>query len=192
VARLETLPQVEIDSRKALRQWLQKHHEKHSAIWLVTFKKPDVRYIPYDEIVEEVLCFGWIDSLPRKLDDKRSMLLLAPRKPRSAWSGLNKQRVGKLMAAGLMRPAGLAAIETAKASGTWNKLDAVENLTIPKDLAACLKGKARENFDAFPRSVKRGILEWIEQAKKPETRQKRIEETVTKAAGNIRANQWRQ
>jgi uncharacterized protein YdeI (YjbR/CyaY-like superfamily) len=144
--------------------------------------------------VEEALCFGWIDSLPRKLDEKRSMLLLAPRKAKSAWSALNKARVEKLLAAKLMQPAGLAVIAAAKASGHWSKLDAVELLEIPDDLGKALakSAAARKNFDTFPRSVRRAILEWIIQAKKPETRAARITETVSKAKDNIRANQWRQ
>jgi uncharacterized protein YdeI (YjbR/CyaY-like superfamily) len=99
-----------------------------------------------------------------------------------------------LIAAGLMAPAGLAKIEAAKQDGSWNALDAIEALEIPLDLAAALSANpiAQQHFDAFPRSVKRGILEWISVAKKPETRAKRVEETAHLAAENIRANQWRQ
>jgi uncharacterized protein YdeI (YjbR/CyaY-like superfamily) len=185
---------IEIASRDALRHWLTRHHEQKDSIWLVTWKKPDPRYIPYGDVVEEALCFGWVDSLPRKLDERQSMLLLSPRKARSAWSKLNRDRVERLMAAGLMMPAGLKVVEDAKAAGLWTKLDAVEALEIPDDLAkAFLKSKtAHTNFDAFPKSTRRGILEWILQAKKPETRAARIAETVEKAKDNIRANQWRQ
>jgi uncharacterized protein YdeI (YjbR/CyaY-like superfamily) len=190
----EDLQRVEVTSRKALRGWLSKNHTQNESVWLVTYKKPDTRYIPYGDVVEEVLCFGWVDSLPRKLDDRRSMLLLAPRKAKSAWSKPNKERVERLMKAGLMKPAGLKVVEEAKAKGLWNKLDAVEALETPPDLAKALaKFKtAQKNFEAFPRSAKRGILEWILQARKPETRAARIVETVEKAKDNIRANQWRQ
>jgi uncharacterized protein YdeI (YjbR/CyaY-like superfamily) len=190
----EDLQRVEVTSRKALRDWLSKNHTQKESVWLVTHKKPDTRYIPYGDVVEEVLCFGWVDSLPRKLDDRRSMLLLAPRKAKSAWSKPNKERVERLMKAGLMKPAGLKVVEEAKAKGLWNKLDAVEALETPPDLAKALaKFKtAQKNFEAFPRSAKRGILEWILQARKPETRAARIVETVEKAKDNIRANQWRQ
>ena len=122
------------------------------------------------------------------------MLLVTPRKPKSAWSALNKQRAERLIAAGLMTPAGLAVIEAAKRSGTWEALDAVEALSLPADLVARFAAAppvAQSHFDAFPRSVKRAILEWIQLAKKPETRAKRIDETVTKATINVRANQWR-
>ncbi|MDE2385014.1 MAG: YdeI/OmpD-associated family protein [Alphaproteobacteria bacterium] len=185
---------VEISSRAELRAWLSKHHGQPQSIWLVTRKKPDPRNVPYNDIVEEALCFGWVDSLPRALDEKRSMLRLSPRKPGSAWSKLNKQRVATLIASGLMQPAGLAVVEAAKASGTWDRLNEVEELHVPDDLAATLKKNkmAKGYFDLFPRSVKRAILEWILSAKKQETRASRIAETVSKAEKNIRANQWRQ
>lgn len=121
------------------------------------------------------------------------MLWFAPRKAGTGWSKLNKTRVEKLLQAGLMTPAGLAKIEAAKQDGSWTALDAVEELTIPADLAEALAmyGAARQHFEAFPRSVKRGILEWISNAKKAETRAKRVEETAQLAAENKRANQWR-
>jgi uncharacterized protein YdeI (YjbR/CyaY-like superfamily) len=189
----EDLQRVEVENREALRSWLKSNHGQSQSIWLVTWKKPDPRYLAYDAIVEEVLCFGWVDSLPRKLDEKRSMLLLSPRKAKSAWSKINRNRVEALIKNQLMMPAGLAAVETAKARGLWSKLDGVEALEIPADLAKAFERypNARNNFEAFPRSTKRGILEWILQAKKPETRATRIEDTASKAHQNIRANQWR-
>lgn len=137
---------------------------------------------------------GWVDSKPNKLDDERSMRWFAPRKKGSKWSKINKEKVAKLIKAKLMNLARLAKIEAVKKDGSWNALDAVEALAIPPDLArAFSKNKtAKKYFDEFPRSVKRAILEWISSAKKPETRAARIEETVSKAEKNIRANQWRQ
>jgi uncharacterized protein YdeI (YjbR/CyaY-like superfamily) len=178
----------------AWRAWLAKHHTRTEGIWLISFKKATGQpRMEYGEAVEEALCFGWVDSLPRKLDAERSMLYFAPRKPRTGWSKPNKERVAKLIHEKRMMPAGLAKVEQAKADGSWTKLDAVEALTIPDDLADALTKRppACENFAAFPRSVKRGILEWILQAKKEETRARRIEETATLAAKNKRANQWR-
>ncbi len=139
------------------------------------------------------MCFGWIDSKPNKLDDERSMLWFAPRKSKTGWSKLNKERVERLIAQGLMTPAGLAKVEAAKQDGSWNALDAIEALEIPPDLAEALAtySQATRNFDAFPRSAKRGILEWISSAKKPEARAKRIAEAAQLASQNIRANQWR-
>jgi uncharacterized protein YdeI (YjbR/CyaY-like superfamily) len=164
-------------------------------VWLISYKKASGKpRFEYDEAVEEALCFGWIDSKPNKLDDERSMLWFAPRKAGTGWSKPNKERVEKLIAAGLMAPAGLAKIETAQQDGSWNALDGVEALEIPPDLSQALAANAtaQRYFEAFPRSVKRGILEWILNAKKAETRAKRIEETVRLTADNIRANQWRQ
>lgn len=182
-------------TRSEWRAWLTQHHERHEGVWLVTYKKATGKpRIEYDDAVEEALCFGWVDSKPAKLDDERSMLYFAPRKQGTGWSGPNKQRVQKLIATGLMMPSGLAKVENAKRDGSWSRLDAVEALEIPQDLRAALAEypNAENNFDAFPRSVKRSILEWILNAKKAETRAKRVAETARLAESNVRANQWRQ
>lgn len=182
-------------SRAEWRKWLEENQARKEGIWLISYKKDTGKpRFDYDESVEEALCFGWVDSKPAKLDDERSMLWFAPRKPKTNWSKLNKDRVEKMIKAGLMSPAGLAKVEAAKKDGSWNALDGVEALEIPPDLAKALsKNKtAKEYFEAFPRSVKRGILEWILNVKRPETRTKRIEETVSLAEKNVRANQWRQ
>jgi uncharacterized protein YdeI (YjbR/CyaY-like superfamily) len=182
-------------TRAEWREWLSEHHTQAEGVWVISFKKASGKpRLEYDEAVEEALCFGWVDSKANKLDDERAMLWFAPRRRGAGWSKLNKGRVEKLIAAGLMTPAGLSKVEAAKQDGSWNALDAVEALEIPPDLAAALAANeaAQQYFDAFPRSVKRAILEWIAGAKKPETRAKRIDETVASAAKNIRANQWRQ
>lgn len=182
-------------TRAEWRAWLRKHHQREEGVWLVTYKKATGKpRIDYDEAVEEALCFGWVDSKPAKLDDERSMFYFAPRKPGTGWSKANKHRVEKLIAAGLMMPTGLAKVEAAKRGGSWLRLDSVEALEIPQDLAEALMAypDAERHFEAFPRSVKRGILEWISNAKKPETRAKRIAETARLADQNVRANQWRQ
>lgn len=181
-------------SRADWRKWLAENHTRTEGVWLIGYKKATGKpRFEYAEGVEEALCFGWVDSKPNKLDEERSMLWFAPRKAGTGWSKLNKERVEKLIEAGLMMPAGLVKVNAAKQDGSWNALDAVDALEIPSDLEkAFSKNKAaRGYFEAFPKSVKRGILEWISNAKKPETRAKRIEETVTKAEQNIRANQWR-
>lgn len=182
------------ETRAEWRAWLEQNHMRAKGIWFIAYKKSTGKpRVEYEESVEEALCFGWIDSKGSKLDEERSMQWFAPRKVGSNWSGPNKERVERMIAAGLMTPAGLTKIEAAKADGSWNALDAVEALEIPPDLEAALRSysAARENFEAFPRSVKRGILEWIVSAKKPETRAKRVEETAHLAQENIRANQWR-
>ena len=185
-------------NREDWRAWLLENHTRTTGLWVISWRVDAVRRDPnrirvtYEDLVEEALCFGWIDSKPGKVDDDRTRLWLAPRQDKSAWSLPNKLRVERLIAAGLMHPAGLAKIATAQANGNWTKLDAVEALEIPPDLAAALATypHAEENFAAFPRSAKRGILEWIIQAKRPETRAKRIAETARLAELNQRAHQW--
>ncbi|MBE9157660.1 YdeI/OmpD-associated family protein [Nodosilinea sp. LEGE 06152] len=184
---------VQVESRTQWRDWLAANHTRSKGIWLITYKKqPGQPYVSYNDVVEEALCFGWIDSKPNRLDDERTMLWMAPRQPGTGWSALNKQRIEALTAAGLMMPPGLAKLEAAKQDGSWEKLDAIERLEIPADLAAALAANAtaKANFEAFPRSAKRGILEWIASAKRAETRDRRIAETVHLAAQNIRANSW--
>jgi uncharacterized protein YdeI (YjbR/CyaY-like superfamily) len=175
------------------RNWLENHHQRGTGVWLISFKKANgLPRFEYSEAVEQALCFGWVDSKPAKLDDQRSMLWFAPRKPTSAWSAINKARVERLIKARQMHPAGLAAVDQAKANGRWHALDGVEALETPPDLLLAFESypAAKTLFDAFPRSAKRGILEWIMQAKTPPTRARRIEETARLAARNIRANQW--
>lgn len=110
---------VQIESRSQWRTWLEQNHDRTDGVWLVTFKKHfGSKYVAYNDVVEEALCFGWIDSLPRKLDDERTMLWMAPRKPGSGWSKLNKERLARMMAAGLMTPAGSEKIEAAKQDGS--------------------------------------------------------------------------
>jgi uncharacterized protein YdeI (YjbR/CyaY-like superfamily) len=191
---LTAAPEVEVASRAALRDWLALHHTRASGVWLVSYRRADPdRYLPYDAIVEECLAFGWVDSLPRAKDDLRSMLWIAPRKPGSNWSKANRDRIARLEAAGLMADPGRAAVARAKTDGTWSALDAVEALEIPPDLAAALDAHppARAHWDAFPRSVRRGALEQILNAKRPETREKRIAGVARLAADNQRPFQWR-
>lgn len=181
-------------SRTEWRTWLEKNHARTEGVWFISYKKATGKpCVDYEESVEEALCFGWVDSKGNKLDDERTMLWFAPRRKGSGWAKTNKDRVEKLIKAGLMAPAGLAKVEAAKKDGSWNALDAVEALKIPPDLAKAFSknNKAKKYFEDFPRSVKREILEWISNAKKPETRAARILDTVTKAERNIRANQWR-
>ena len=185
---------VAVGSRADWRAWLEIHHRRQEGVWAVTWKKHmGPRYVPQVDLIREALCFGWIDSLPRKLDENRTMLWIAPRKSGSGWSALNKKLAAELEAAGLMTPAGRKKIAAAKKDGSWRALDAAEALTIPPDLETALAGyaDAAGHFNAFPRSVKRGILEWIGNAKRPETRKRRVEETARLADKNIRANQWR-
>jgi uncharacterized protein YdeI (YjbR/CyaY-like superfamily) len=157
----------------------------------VYFKKATGKpRVTYDEAVEEALCFGWIDSLPRKFDRDRSKLLFTPRKRKSVWSKLNKERVEKLIASGLMTEIGLAKIEAAKQDGSWILLDASDNLEIAEDLRTELAANrtAKTNFEMFPIGAKKSILQWLNSAKREETRQARIEKLVRMAAQNKRIN----
>ena len=182
-------------NRKEWRKWLEKNHAKEKNVGLVMYKKdsgmPTVTWV---EAVEEALCFGWIDSTVNKLDEHGRVQFFSPRKPKSNWSKINKAKVEKLIAEGLMTPSGLAMVNLAKETGTWTALDDVEETIIPEDLKKALgkNKKALTHFSAFPRSSKRLILEWILNAKRPETREKRIAETVSMAAENLRANHYRQ
>lgn len=188
---IDDYEQVLVTSRAELREWLNRNQARQQGIWLVTHKKASGQPAPsYDEIVEEALCFGWIDSTVRGLDEHRSMLLLTPRKPTSTWSASNKARVARLEAAGLIEPAGWEAINIARRNGNWTILDSVEALEVPDDLAAGLAAVpgATEGFEGFSASSRKNILWFIISAKKPETRAARIETTARLAAQGIRAN----
>jgi uncharacterized protein YdeI (YjbR/CyaY-like superfamily) len=181
-------------TRAAWRRWLQAHHTQPDGVWLISYRKPTSKpRVEYAAAVEEALCFGWIDSTARLLDEARSMQWFSPRKEGSGWSRINRTRVEQLIAAGRMAPAGLAKVEAAKQSGDWNSLDAFEALERPPDLAAALDAteSARSNYEAFPHSAKFIILHWIASARAPATRAKRIAETASLAPQNIRAHQYR-
>jgi uncharacterized protein YdeI (YjbR/CyaY-like superfamily) len=187
--------QVEIGSLAQWRAWLAQNHATSGGIWLVNAKKSTgLPRIAESEAIEEALCWGWIDSLPRSLDADHSMLMFTPRKLKSNWSAVNKERATRMIAEGRMQPSGQAKIDYAKANGQWEALDQVEALSVPDDLSAAFKrySGSAALFEAFPRSAKRGILEWILNAKGAATRANRLDETARLAAQNIRANQWRQ
>jgi len=182
-------------STKEWRKWLEKNSQTEKSIWLIIYKKESgVPSVYYSEAVDEALCFGWIDSKPNKRDDESYYQFFAKRNPKSNWSKVNKAKVERLIENGKMTKWGLEAIEIAKENGTWTALDTVEELEVPEDLQKAFNNskKAFEYFDQFPRSSKRNILEWILNAKKTETRQKRIVETVALAEKNIKANHFRQ
>jgi uncharacterized protein YdeI (YjbR/CyaY-like superfamily) len=179
-------------TRQEWRDWLIENHATEPGVYLVYYKKSSGKpSIAYSDAVKEALCFGWIDSKVNTLDSERYQQVFTPRKKTSNWSRLNKQYVDELMAAGLMTEAGLASIEHAKQTGRWNALDEVEDLRVPEDLqqALAVNPKAKQYFEAFSRSAKRAILEWLLNAKRTETRLRRVEEIVRMAAQNKKANQ---
>jgi uncharacterized protein YdeI (YjbR/CyaY-like superfamily) len=179
--------QVTVRSRQEWRAWLAANHTQPESIWLVTYKKHmGELHLPYADIVEEALCFGWIDSLPRALDEERTMLLVSPRRRKSVWSELNRNRVARLTEEKSMTPAGLAKVERAKADGSWAILENLDK--IPADLVAALAAspRAAAHFKAFSPSARRGILAWIKSAKKEVTRIRRIKEVARLAARNLK------
>ena len=177
------------------RRWLEKNHRTEKNVWVVIpHAGSSTPGVPYEDATQEAICFGWIDSLPRKRDDTTQLLRFSRRNPKSKWSKKNRDRAERMIAAGLMSESGIDSIRDAKESGTWLALESVQKNEIPADLAGALERNpaALKNFTAFPPSSKRIILEWIQNAKKEETRKKRIQETVRLAADNIRANHYRQ
>jgi uncharacterized protein YdeI (YjbR/CyaY-like superfamily) len=182
-------PMVHAEDRAAWRAWLEANHASETGAWLVSWRRGRGPRVEYEEAVEEALCFGWIDSQGGNIDDARSRQYFAPRKAQSGWAATNKARIERLIATGLMRPAGLAAIERAKANGSWRLLDDVEQGIVPDDLAAALAAHppAAANFDAFPKSAKRAMLAWTAQAKRLATRAQRIQAIAERAAVNERA-----
>ena len=189
MSALTEAPLVEVDDRDAWRTWLEANHATSHGAWLVTRRPRSSRPgLDYEAAVEEALCFGWVDGTAGTVDDERGKLYFAPRKPRSGWAATNKARVERLIADGRMAPAGLAAIEIAKANGSWELLDSVERLEVPDDLAAALDASppAAINFAAWSRSVRKQALASLVQARRPETRADRIQRIVDAATRNVR------
>lgn len=180
--------------RPGWRAWLIANHATSTGVHLVSWRRASGRTsVRYEEAVEEALCVGWIDSVAGRLDEQRSLQWFSPRRSTSGWARTNKARVERLITAGLMLPAGLDAIDEAKRNGSWTRLDDVENLVVPDDLAASLEAipPARERWDAFSRSRRRALLDWISQAKRPETRARRIAEAAENAARDEVPQQFR-
>ncbi|MGB7118013.1 MAG: YdeI/OmpD-associated family protein [Anaerolineales bacterium] len=178
------------NDRDEWRAWLEEQHQTESEVWLIYYKKhTDKQSIRYECAVEEALCFGWIDSKVKRIDEEKYMQRYTPRKELSNWSESNKKRVRKLIANGLMTQAGLEVVEIAKRNGSWNRLDDIDKeLVIPGDLEAALaqNPKAEENFSGFAPSHKKQYLWWLKSAKRAETRERRIREIVKRAEENIK------
>lgn len=188
MTKTENFDLVQVASRQALRDWLEEHHAQTESVWLVTFKKRvATKYVSRDEVLDELLCFGWIDGIRRKLDEDRTMQLISPRKS-DHWAKSYKDRAARLIDEGLMRSPGLEAIQRSKRAGLWGFLDDVDALKIPVDLAAALASRpgARAHFDGFPPASRRFVLRWIKLARKPDTRRTRIERIAALAERNER------
>ena len=174
--KTENFEQVVVENQAALRDWLLEHHQQETSVWLVTYKKSEKeKYVSREEVLDELLCFGWIDGIRRKRDEKTSMQLIAPRKAQH-WAKSYKDRAAKLMEEGKMHAAGQASIDRGKASGLWHFMDDVDALILPEDLKSALKAlpPAATFFDSINPSSKRFVLRWIKLAKTEKTRKSRI------------------
>ena len=182
--KTEDFEKVEISSPDELRDWLITNHGQATSVWLVTYKKSVAeKYVSRWDVLDELLCFGWIDGIRRKLDDRRTMQLISPRKAEH-WAQSYKERVARLTQEGRMQAAGLQVVEKSKANGLWNFMDDVDNLIIPGDLSAALASRngAEAFFEAINDSSKRFVLRWIKLAKTEKTRKNRIDKIADLAA----------
>ncbi len=184
----ERFAQVEARSGADWRDWLLLHHGQDESVWLVTWKKrPGAPHLGRWDAMDEALCFGWVDGLMRRIDEARVMQLFSPRR-HQRWTAMYRERVARLLEEGRMHPAGLRAVEEAKARGTWEALPEVDALLVPPDLEAALAG-AREAFEALPPSYRRNLLRWVALAKRPGTRGKRVAEIALATAEGRRIPQ---
>ncbi|MGN7864108.1 YdeI/OmpD-associated family protein [Chryseobacterium sp. 22458] len=176
---------IYINTKSEWRQWLEENHQKEQSVWLVcNTKKSDLPTVQWSELVDEALCFGWIDSTRKTVDEFSFKQLFSKRKPNSTWSKINKEKVKRLIESNLMTSAGHETIKIAKQNGSWTILDSVEELHIPDDLEEAFKQHqgAKEYFLSLSKSGKKILLQWIVLAKRPETRKKRIDEIAEQAA----------
>ncbi|MBM7506306.1 uncharacterized protein YdeI (YjbR/CyaY-like superfamily) [Nocardioides salarius] len=183
-------PIYHAETRPQLRAWLAAHHATVRGVWLCSWRSGTGRpACPYPEVVEEAICFGWIDSTAGRLDDERGLQLLTPRRARSTWTRLNRRRAADMEAAGLMTDAGRRAVGAARANGWWTILDPVEDLLEPADLAAALDAvpAARATWDSFPAGARKAMLWWVLSAARPETRAGRVAQVVDGARRGERA-----
>ena len=183
-------PIYHAETRAQLRAWLAAHHATVRGVWLCSWRSGTGRpACPYPEVVEEAICFGWIDSTAGRLDDERGLQLLTPRRARSTWTRLNRRRAADMEAAGLMTDAGRRVVEAARANGWWTVLDPVEDLLEPDDLAAALDAvpAARATWDSFPAGARKAMLWWVLSAARPETRAGRVAQVVDGAQRGERA-----
>jgi uncharacterized protein YdeI (YjbR/CyaY-like superfamily) len=173
---------LHVTNREDWRQWLEKNHDKEKEVWLIFYKKHTAKLrVHYDDAVEEALCFGWIDSIVKRIDDEKYAQKFTPRKPGSKWSQLNKKRVEKMIKEDRMTEAGLALINAAKKSGKWEQfISQPKELIIPPVVITALSAnkKAWENFNNLAPSYQRQYVGWITTAKKEETRQRRLNEAI--------------
>jgi len=175
------------------RKWLEKNHLSKQSVWLVFYSKSSKKpSISWSEAVDVALCFGWIDSKKIKIDDEKSHQFFSKRKHNSTWSKINKEKIQQLIENGLVTQAGLDIIEIAKQNGSWTILDDVEELIIPNDLEKAFKkhNGSKDYFLSLSKTVRKMMLQWVVLAKRPETRQKRIDEIAELAGQNNKPKQF--
>jgi len=187
----ERFARVGIERIEDLRAWLAEHHGRDESVWLVRYRKsvPE-KFVDRLAVLDELICWGWVDGLARKLDDRRTMQLISPRR-QQAWARSYKERAVRLAAEGRMMPPGLAAIDRSKALGLWDAYAAVDDLEVPEDLRLALEGAqgAAGHFLAAAPSYRRNVLRWIAAARRPETRVRRIAATAAASARGERLPQ---
>ncbi len=174
----DNFEKVEITHKSQLRDWLEKNHTQSESIWLVTYKKEiTAKYVSTSDVLDELLCFGWIDGIRRKWDHEKTMQLISPRKVQH-WTKTYKERFAKLEKLGLIHESGYQSVKTSKENGLWDFMDDVDALILPQDLLDCMNKHANslENFNSINPSSKRFMLRYIKIAKTAETRKKRIVE----------------
>jgi uncharacterized protein YdeI (YjbR/CyaY-like superfamily) len=178
----EGFAKIEVRSAAELHDWLVLHYGQAESVWLVTWKKsPGAPYVSNGEVLDELIAFGWIDGLRRKLDEDRTMQLISPRKQQS-WAETYKCRAKRLETEGRMQPSGNAAIAAARLTGKWDETAAVDALELPGDLASALGEELGAKFKAMAPSYRRNVLRWLQYAKRPETRAARVARIVNSAA----------
>jgi uncharacterized protein YdeI (YjbR/CyaY-like superfamily) len=183
----EHLQHVEVPSEQALRDWLAEHHDQQAGVWIVTWKKHVAdRHVTHEQVLDQLVAFGWTDGIARRIDDDRTRQLVSPRRTKP-WAKSYKDRAERLIAEGRMHRSGLAAVEQAKATGMWDAMNDVDALQVPDDLTEALHAHppAATHFHTFPPSVRRSILRWIASARTSETRTRRIARTVTDAQRDV-------
>ncbi len=175
------LGEIHPETRTEWRSWLEQNHSTLGGVWVIYHRaSTGNRQLSWEEAVREALCFGWIDSKVKPIDDDRYKQIFTPRKPKSVWSKINKQHIAELTELGLMSDAGLRAVDVAKKNGAWTFLEPLDALIVPADLESALQGSdsARDAYEALSNSAKRAVLYPLYSANREETRAKRLADAL--------------
>jgi uncharacterized protein YdeI (YjbR/CyaY-like superfamily) len=189
---MQEKPHLYFKNAKEWRDWLHENHQTQDCVYLIFYRvNSEFESMRWEEAVQVAICYGWIDSTVKKMDDERRKQMFTPRKDKSVWSKLNKTYIEKLIQEGLMHDSGLKKVEIAKKNGSWESLDAVENLEIPADLKKAFDANklAFDNYNNFSPSYRKSYLYWLNHAKREETRKARILEIIDLCEKNIKSRQ---